>query len=280
MRVSKTVLTLGFAGVLGLVGCSSSDTNNLKLDIEGLADLGDSFVYEGWLIVGGNAVSAGTFSVTDGKMSRTGFSVGADDLDDASKYVLTIEPKPDSDPSPSKTHILAGDFSGNKAMLSVSHGAALGTDFANAAGKYILATPTDDGGTGDSANEKSGVWWLDNSSGTARVGLTLPILPAGWKYEGWAVTAAGPVSTGTFLTATGADDNAMGGPAFPGKDLLGTPPADIKTVVISVEPDPDNSAKPFLLKPLVRKAKSDDMAHTPYTMENKAANNPTGTAVR
>ncbi len=266
------------------------DTATFETNFVGLEDLGDDYAYEGWLIVDGAPVSAGIFTVdADGNASQTSFEVNADDLAAATTYVLTIEPSPDSDPAPSPVHILAGDFSGNSADLTVGHGAALANDFTASTGTYILATPTDM----DDTNEKSGVWFLDPTAGPGP-GLDLPTLPEGWAYEGWAVVDGTPISTGTFTSVTGADSDAsfsgsQPGPPFPGEDLLVNAPAGLdfpvdlagKTVVISVEPVPDNSPAPFTLKPLVGPVAADAIDHTPYSMNNNAANtNPTGSVTK
>ena len=220
---------------------------------------------------------------------KTVFAIDSDQLSKATAYILTIEPSPDSDPAPSDVHILAGDFNGNTAGLTVGHGAALGSDFTAATGGYILATPTN----GPLTNENSGVWWLDPAAGPGP-SLMLPILPAGWKYEGWAVINSVPVSTGTFTMNNAADDAAphsgiIGGPSFPGEDFLNNPPAGISfptdlagtTVVISIEPHPDNSPAPFVLKPLVGNVPVAATDHTYYDMTNNAAaTNPTGNASR
>ena len=170
-------------------------TGNLSLNLSGLEDLGNDYAYEGWLIVNGNAVSAGIFTVdASGNLSKSSFEIDLDDLNNATAYVLTIEPSPDSDPAPSSIHILAGDFSGNSASLTVGHSAAIGDDFSSSTGSYILATPTDGGMTSD---ENSGVWWLDPAAGPG-AGLSLPTLPNGWQYEGWAVIDGIPVTTGKF----------------------------------------------------------------------------------
>ena len=56
-------------------------------------------------------------------------------------------------------------------------------------------------------------------------------------------------------------------------DLIG------HAAVISVEPDPDDSTAPFVLKPLLTPAISADLAPILQTMgNNAAATNPTGTA--
>jgi hypothetical protein len=53
------------------------------------------------------------------------------------------------------------------------------------------------------------------------------------------------------------------------------------TGVISIEPDPDNSTAPFLLKPLVGGIPSNAMDHVTYMMGSNVANSfPTGTAMR
>ncbi|NNE30135.1 MAG: hypothetical protein HKN16_10895, partial [Saprospiraceae bacterium] len=172
-------------------------------------------------------------------------------------------------------HILAGNITGSTANLSISHPDALGNDFSSATGTYILATPTD----GADNNENSGIWFLDPSSGSPQAGLDLPTLPEGWAYEGWAVIDGTPVSTGTFLTPSGADDAApfsgtMSGPPFPGEDFVSNAPGGLAfptdlaggVAVISIEPVPDNSPNPFLLKPLLGNISGDAVDHTPYDM--------------
>ncbi|GJQ63132.1 MAG: hypothetical protein SCALA702_21850 [Melioribacteraceae bacterium] len=264
-------------------------TSNLNLQISGLEDLGNSALYEGWIMVDGAPQTTGTFSVdANGNMSSTSFEIDSDDLSNATAFILTIEPNPDPSPDPSDTHILAGDFSGSSASLSISHPAALGTDFSSSMGTYILATPTN----GADTDEKSGIWFLDLSSGSPAVGLSLPTLPSGWKYEGWTVINGMPVTSGTFLSVTDFDDadpfsSTMAGPPFPGEDyLVNAPsgltfPTDISggMAVISVEPYPDNSTAPFTLKPLVGSIPSDAMDHTNYDMGLNASF-PTGTATK
>lgn len=273
--------------------CSSDDDNGaspatLTLNLNGLEELGNDFVYEGWVIVNGSPVSTGTFSSVTFPQT---FTVDADDLATASTFVLSIEPAVDSDPAPAATKILAGDFSGSSA--SVNSNGIVG-DFSNSTGKYILATPTDM----DDTNEASGVWFLDNSAMTGPVsGLDLPTLTDGWKYEGWAVIAGTPVSTGTFTSLSDFDDNATttpfkgdsgDGPAFPGEDFLQnaptglTFPTDLKgtTIVISVEPSPDNSATPFTLKPLAHMVPANAMNHSVLDMGTGPVTVLSGTVTR
>jgi len=274
-----------------LIFSFSAKSQVLNLDINGLEDLESNFQYEGWLIVGGMPVTTGTFTVDGGGvLSQTMFSVNMSDLINATTFVLTIEPNPDPDPDPSSTHLLAGNFMDYDAPLSVGHPAALGHDYASIDGKYILATPTN----GDMTDELSGIWFLDLSGGSPAVGLTIPTLPAGWKYEGWAVISGTPVTTGTFTAVDMVDeaDPYSGpdpGPPFPGEDFLVnappglTFPTDLSgmTGVLSIEPDPDNSTLPFLLKPLVGGIPANAMDHVTYMMDSNVANSfPTGTATR
>ncbi|WP_066224927.1 anti-sigma factor [Formosa haliotis] len=252
---------------------SEVDMSELTLNLDGLEDLGDDYVYEGWIIVDGTPISTGVFSSVTFPQT---FDVRTSELEDASAFVLSIEPKVDDDPAPATTKILSGDFSGDTANVNST---GLVGDFSAASGVYILATPTDM----DDTNEESGVWFLDNSSGTPETGLELPELNGGWIYEGWAVINGVPVSTGTFLTVSDFDDNAFtspykgddgDGPSFPGEDFLQNAPdglsfpTDLKgvTIVVSVEPVPDNSTAPFTFKPLAHVVPSDAMNHTVITM--------------
>ena len=274
----KMILAVLALGIFAS-SCSNDDDNtnsvnsNLTLNLDGLEALGNDFVYEGWIIVNGSPVSTGTFSSVDFPQT---FSVNSEQLDLATTFVLSIEPAVDSDPLPAATKILAGDFSG--ALASVDSNGIV-ADFGTSTGSYILATPTD----ADDTNEESGVWFLDNSSGNAVAGLDLPTLTEGWKYEGWAVLDGTPISTGTFTDPTLADDNATtsvfkgdagNGPGFPGEDYLQNAPTGITfptdlrgaTIVISVEPSPDNSPTPFTLKPLAHAVPSDAAVHTNISM--------------
>ena len=269
-----TILAIGFLAT----SCDKNNdgmanTSELTLNLSGLDALGDDFVYEGWIIVNGSPVSTGTFSSVAFPQS---FTVDADELANATKFVLSIEPAVDSDPAPADTKILAGDFSGDLANVS-SNGIV--ADFSASSGKYILATPTN----GSDNDELSGVWFLDITSGTPAVGLDLPVLPNGWKYEGWSVIDGIPVSSGTFTDVDDFDDNATtttfkgdlgDGPAFPGEDYLQnapsglTFPTDLRgaTIVISVEPYPDNSSAPFTLKPIAHLVPSDAADHVTIAM--------------
>lgn len=285
-----------------LVACDNDDSTSLadfNVTINGLEDLGTTAQYEGWIIVGGNPISTGTFTVDgNGTLSTTSFSVNAENLAAATKFVLTIEPIPDPDPAPADAKLLAGDFNnGNSATLSTGVAPALG-DFSNAAGTYFLRTPTDEApGSGNNGNDIYGVWF-----GTPGMpptpNFTLPELPAGWVYEGWVIGAAGPISTGTFTNTTAAPRDSGNpfsgtlfnvGPPIPGEDFFNAAPAgetfplDIRgrSVVISVEPVPDNSPAPFLLKPLLSNVDANAAtAPTSHAFSQNLGTIPTGTVTR
>jgi len=296
MKTQKLIL-MAIIGLLLISSCKKDEDpeetmKSITVNITGLEDLGSDYVYEGWLIVNGSPVTTGTFTVdANGNLSETMFELKGSDVDNATKFVLSIEPKNDSDPAPAATKMMAGDFSGTNASLTI---APVG-DFSNAAGKYILATPTD----GADTHENSGIWFLDLSTGAPTVGLDLPQLPDGWKYEGWVVINGQPVTTGTFTNTMATDDadpfsGSMALPDvngtdgfFPGEDFLMNAPSGLNfptdiaggMAVISVEPYPDNSANPFTLKPLVQPIPADAMDHTVYEMGQNLSF-PTGTVTR
>jgi hypothetical protein len=273
------LLFLAFFAGSGLVTAET-----LELRFTGLEELGAEAVYEGWLIVDGAPVSTGTFSVDgNGVPSARAFEVGGA-LARASAFVLTIEPNPDPNPGPSETHLVGGDFAGGAATLTVGHAAALGDNFLGASGSYTLAVPSDTSGNTPYTN---GIWWLNPAAGPGP-SLELPTLPSGWVYEGWVVGPSGPVSTGTF-TAVHMADSDRGGPAaggdptppFPGQDFV-SPPTNLVgyAAVISIEPFPDNSPAPFLLKPLVDQSIDDlGAAGLLQSMTNAARTFPTGVAI-
>lgn len=276
-----------------LSSCDKDDdntTDTLTLNLAGLEDLGANARYEGWIMVNGSPVTTGVFSVNaTGQLSQTAFEIDRQQLQNAAAFILTIEPFPDPTPAPSDVHLLGGDFTASTASLTIGHPAALNTNFSAAAGKYILATPT----TASSTDELSGLWFIDLASGSPAAGLSIPALPPGWRYEGWALIGGKPVTTGVFSGATGTDQAApysgpSSTPPFPGEDFITNAP--VGTVfptnlsgglaVISVEPFPDNSPAPFLLKPLVATIPNPATDHLTYTMNLNAASFPTGTAVR
>lgn len=307
MKTTMKQLSLFFFTSVGLLftACSNDDngdiqkptTANLQLNLSGLEDLGPGFAYEGWIMVDGTPLSTGTFTVdASGNLSSTAFEVKIEELEAATKFILTIEPSPDSDPAPSDQKLIAGDFNGNTAAISTRVEPAIG-DFSNASGSFFMRTPTDEpAGSGNNGNDQYGVWFgLPGMPPSAN--FTLPSLPEGWAYEGWVVGENGPLSTGTFRELDTMDDNAgetdsfggteQLGPPLPGEDFFNNAPAgetfplDIRgrTIVISIEPVPDNSPAPFVLKPLVGTA-GNETAPESYDFGQNLGSFPTGTVTR
>lgn len=287
MKNFKILLSILFVAIIAVFGCDDDqitqpNTGMLNIDINGLENLGSGYAFEGWIIVDGSPISTGIFSVdNNGALSQSSFELNLSDLQNATKFILTIEPSPDNDPAPASTHYLAGDFSNRSATITVEDPAAIGDDFLSATGPYILNTPST---ASTDADYSAGIWWLDPASGPSAT-LDLPVLPDGWVYEGWVVGNSGPITTGRFTMASGADSD-QGGPTagpdpvppFPGQDYI-NPLIDLIgfTAVISIEPEPDNSPDPFTLKPLVDADIEDVGIGVLQSMSNNANTFPTGT---
>ncbi len=275
---------MGASILLALWGCSD-DENNQTLtltDLKNLPELGSGFVYEGWLIVNQAPISTGRFNITAGVTTPAQFTVDSEDVENAEIFVLTIEPATDDDPMPSETKVIAGGVTGNSITADASHKAAIGSDFLDAAGSFILAAPTDNEAP---ITPEQGIWWLVPGA-PASPSLMLPTtLPPGWVYEGWVVSDGVPTSTGRFTAVNDADEDGAGpkqganpdaAPPFPGQDFI-SPPALVLndgsfTAVITVEPEPDNAATPFSLKPLALPISLNAATATSLTMNNDAAN--------
>jgi hypothetical protein len=271
-----------------LVSCSDDDNNTaapqLKLNLTGLENLGANYKYEGWVVVNGAPVTTGTFTVNDaGVLSKTTFDVAAATLSNATTFVLSIEPTNDSDPAPSNTKYLVGDFSGNSATVS----AGIVGNFTSAAGKYLIASPS----SMSTMDPFAGVWFMNGNGPTS--GFNLPTLEAGWKYEGWVVNNGNVLSTGKFSNPGSSDDAAtysgtLPSPPFPGEDFIQNAPAGFTfpynlsgtTLVISVEPNPDNSPMPFTLKPLSHTVATTPIEGATVDMMRSLTSFPTGTVTR
>lgn len=282
----------GLVMALSVVACDSEepsseagdgdDTQTLRWSLDGLEDLGPQAVYEGWIIVDGAPVSTGRFSIDAARApSVDAFEVDAEQAKAATAFVLTIEPAQGDDPGPSDSKLMAGGFAESMAALEISDASALGTDFTDASGEFLLQTPTSE----EPSDYSLGIWFLNPGSGAAT--LELPELPAGWVYEGWIVGDDGPLSTGRFATPREADSDGkgpaagpLGAPGKPGQDFI-DPALDLVslTAVVTVEPEPDNDPAPFVLKPLVTATIADVPPPDLQALDNNAAaTNPSGAA--
>ncbi len=278
---------------------SPSVNSDLTLELSGLEALGTGYVYEGWIVVPGETVPVSTGVFTSVTFPQT-YAVDKEQLDSATAFVLTIEPAGETGEAaaaPSNTKLLKADFgTTNIANVGVDPISIEG-DFADAAGNFFLRAPTDEAlGTVNNGNDENGVWF--GLPGTPPVAsLVLPKLDTGWKYEGWVVDGKELISTGTFTMVNTADDNAgaadgfsetaFDGPPLPGEDFFRNAPEGVtfpldvrgKAVIISVEPFPDDSAAPFVLKPLSGIAGM-DTAPANYPFEYSSSTFPSGTVTR
>ncbi len=246
--------------------------------------------YEGWIVdKNGNVTTSGRFNVSETgeaiTVDKTGAELESFEKDainftlpgrreDIASFVLTIEPNNDPDDDASAVHYLDGDFSNFKTKALSQNARAMNADFSDAAGTYLLATPTNGPDT-----HNQGIWYLDPTAGPG-ASLTLPELANGWAYEGWLVnqSTGEVVSTGTFTGASGEDSDGAGAaagpsaaPSFPGQDYID--PAKILnngayTAVISVEPSPDFDPRPFTIKLLASDIAEDAAVETSFTLDN------------
>ena len=273
---------------------SGVELRRLALEVQGLETLLGGFHYEGWAIIDGAPVSFGKFNVDASGVATdlegiavpdSVFDAGRD-LTVATDFVITIEVDGDVDITPGVTHILAGPLDGEEADLTVGEELAIGTNFGDAAGVFILATPTD----GPDTNETAGLWFFDLSVAPPVPGLSLPELADGWVYEGWAVVDGVPLTTGRFEVADVEDFAAPfsgeeAGPPVPGEDFLVDPPDGVDfpanlqgaTAVITVEPEPDFSDAPFSIKPLLAEIPEQAADHQVFALDRDTSSLPTGT---
>ncbi|MFK7824814.1 MAG: hypothetical protein AB8G05_11690 [Oligoflexales bacterium] len=293
--------------VLTLISCSSDNSEDngtprsgkLKLNFSNLPPLKNGYLYEGWAIFQGILLTGGKFSEpkstgkfnvdsdgniidSDGNIIIDGEFITSEDYSESDFFVLSIEPSPDPDEGPAPTHILSGKVNNGMANLLVDHSSAFDNNFSSSSGTYIFQTPTD--GEGEEINERSGVWFVNAVPPTVS-GLDLPTLPAGWKYEAWLVVDDTPFTTGKFTETSTADESAPfsgslnSGPSYPGEDFINNAPDGVSfplnpqggKLVISLEPDPDDSQEPFQLKPLISDVSSDAISNTIYSMANTAS---------
>jgi hypothetical protein len=261
---------------------ASTPAAAVRLTVKNLPALAGAS-YELWVIDGQQKVSAGKFNV--GASGRiTGRLSSPRDPAEADLLAVTIEPRADRNKAPSPTVILAGKPSPAGARLSFP------INLKSVAGTFLLATPTDD----DDSDETAGIWFLTPGM---KASLHVPAAPAGWAWEGWGVFGETPLTTGRFSKPAGADRSApysgpKAGPPFPGEDFLRrlpsgvSAPADLADgngqVVLTLEPDvrgkDPTGAGPFPIKPLVAKVASGATDHVSLRLRRDLSGLPSGSA--
>jgi hypothetical protein len=287
--LAAAVLAIGL--VPAVAGASAGRPYRIRLDVSALGALSGAF-YEVWVVAGERKISAGSFNVSaDGELVD-GFGHEARFFStrnpaSADAIVVTIEPLPDPDAGPSGIIVLAG-----APRRSGTARLRFPVRFNDASGTFILATPTNTAMN----DETAGVWFLDPAAGPGP-SLDVPMLPAGWVYEGWGVTQGTPLSTGRFDSPSGVDDAApfsgpQPGPPFPGEDFLNNLPAGVaapvdladgsSSIVLTVEPDlagtdPTGPA-PFSIKPLLTMVAAGAADHTSIALGLDLSTVPSGAA--
>ncbi|MFT7578639.1 MAG: hypothetical protein ACI9MR_000297, partial [Myxococcota bacterium] len=303
--LSYALVTNDEAGIWFLEMGSNGPMVGLTLPV-----LPDGWIYEGWAVTQGTPLTTGRFSdpaladlaspYSDGGPPFPGedFLTDLPDgvtppvnlVDGSSLAVISVEPNLDGvDPTgdaPFAIKPLA-------IMIPMDHPTATFTMLGEGPVLTVSGVLTVTANVTNVPNDEAGVWFLAMGADGPRASLSLPTLPDGWVYEGWAVTQDTPLSTGRFTSASGADVGALystGGPPFPGEDLLTnlpsgvTPPVDLtdgsSTIVISVEPDlagvDPTGDGPFAIKPLALAIAADHPTATSTELGEGPSLAPTG----
>jgi hypothetical protein len=241
-------LGLGLAGA----GCGGDPTASvaagatLALSITGLAPLDATADgrYEAWVLDrSGTSHSLGSVDPRSG--SSLTFS---NPVADPATFLITYEPRGDTDPGPSSHHLLGGPIRGGRAQLSVQ-GAVTTSDLPlrERPGQFTMFSPSDNFRNGYPSHEESGIWLFNMAPRETQQGdmwVRLTQLQQGWVYEGWMVRdidtpnavwlsygkflpdASGTVNTrddtgwGEF---SGVTDFLKGEEEFPGDDWIANP---------------------------------------------------------
>lgn len=285
-NISKTNFSLLLVVVMMMASCNKEEVPNvfeinlydaIEINISGLANLGDGYVYEVWAIVDNSPESIGTFTINDSEKNfKKEFKVKSNKLAKTSSIMVSIEPV-DSDPNPSDVIVLSSESVTGKVPSPLSIKENIG-DFSDVEGFFTLLSPSDGN---DTRNEKSGLWFVKDS----KAGLKLPELGSGWIYEAWIGCENGKkLSLGKFSSSSSSDhlnkycDKDSFSYPFPGEDLLKNAPAGFTFPIdlveesihvwVTVEPYPDNSPEPFNISPLKAKLnKGKSKSHNAIKMD-------------
>lgn len=294
---------------LFLQGCDSGGnttgfegSSTVTLSVNGLEKIVGGLNYEAWLVVG-DANNYYGYPLVLFNIDESGRMV-----DPANDTILTGPYQADVRTSAvlgvavslevtnvlrefsSSTFILGGELIQGTATLTADDWIALNRDLSGIAGTFALSTPTDE----DPGNELSGVWFINPSENSVEPGLTLPVAPSGWNYEGWVEVDGHVFSTGKFLYPNEPDSAATYSgtadiPLYPGEDFLFNAPAGVDfpldlsggLVYVTFEPweewDVFKDA-PFFLRILQGQIPAIPNSLTPYGMTSLVGQLPSGTA--
>jgi hypothetical protein len=188
--VSRSSLKM-LATVAGVIACdggtdatSIPSGTELSITVAGLAPVG---TFEVWVTdAQGTAISLGTLEPGAGSTMTA-----ASPVDDPRSIFLTWEREGDTDPAPSPHRLLAGQFRGGRAELTVAGALTQGSLPLNERpGQFTMFSPSDNDVHGYPSFEESGVWLFNMEPRVTAQGdmwVRLAQLRDGWVYEGWMV---------------------------------------------------------------------------------------------
>ena len=248
IAVRSLALGLSLAGA----GCGSDPTASvaagatLALSVTGLVPLDGTAAgrYEAWVVDrGGTSHSLGVVDPRAG-----GGLTFSNPVADPATFVITYEPRGDTDAAPSPHRLLAGSIRNGRARLSVE-GAITASDLPlrDRPGQFTMFSPSDNFRNGYPSHEESGVWLFNMAPRETPQGdmwVRLTQLQPGWVYEGWMVRDIDtpnavwlsygkflPDPSGTVNTRddtgwgefSGVTDFLKGEEEFPGDDWISNP---------------------------------------------------------
>ena len=253
MKRVTAVRSLAFSLLVAAAGCGSDGPTgsvpagaSLAVSVTGLAPLDATTGgrYEAWVVDrGGVSHSLGNVD------PRAGASLSfSNPVADPATFVITYEPRGDTDPAPSPHRLLAGALQGGRARLSVE-GAITASDLPlrDRPGQFTMFSPSDNFRNGYPSNEESGIWLFNMAPRETQQGdmwVRLTQLQPGWVYEGWMVRDIDapnavwlsygkflPDASGTINTRddtgwgefSGVTDFLKGEEEFPGDDWISNP---------------------------------------------------------
>ncbi len=265
MRATCAVVVLAGASLFLALGCGGDDgptgptieNNRLMMQFYNAPPLPSPWMYRASVLNGGQWVDGGTFNVDLGGnlVNAQGQPIDDNTLNFGTLDLLTCDSlRITFAESGAGMLFLAAAIDSN---VSVRLESPMKEEVGARDLYYTYGTPSD----AFDDNELSGIWFADVDGQSPSLD-SLPDLPAGWIFEGWANHGGVYLSTGKFSGKAGADQNcryyncSASTPAFPGEDFLVNPPAGIQfpfefdegdSVVISIEPEDDpDSGLPFI----------------------------------
>lgn len=194
--VSRGARLILLTGLICAPGCDGGGLvvgSEMELVIDGLSAVDPATVgeFEVWVyLAGGEPISVGRLTDLPSELGRQ--TLFPFDLPVAAPVSIsvTLEPPGDDNGDPSPYVVLAGQFTGDRATLTVNGQVTGGEPLEPEPGAHSLFTTSNNVRLGYPSFERSGIWMfsmraLRNKHGTREVRLTQ--LQPSWMYEGWIV---------------------------------------------------------------------------------------------